>query len=171
MRHLSILLIVISILNYQCLLFGEEKKPKPANIIYPGDNEYYCFLAEGQKYEDQVKLQKALDYYNKALNIKRYEIPSYYVLLDIGRVYYKLGNYKIAIVTLEKYLNYIIIELKIQNGDILPPDGLIIPAYTKDGLSEVLSDKSEAEAIIRISNLRIEKEQKRKNGFSPNCAR
>lgn len=82
-------------------------------------------------------------------------MPSYYVLLDIGRVQYKLGRYKAAITTIEDYLQKIIIEIKVEKGEMLPPGGLIIPAYTEQGMKELLSDKQEAEALLQASKARM----------------
>ncbi len=81
-------------------------------------------------------------------------MPSYYVLLDIGRVQYKLGQYNAAITTLEDYQK-IIIEIKVEKGEMIPPGGLIIPAYTEQGMKELLSDKQEADALIKDSKARM----------------
>jgi hypothetical protein len=90
-------------------------------------------------------------------------MPSYYVLLDIGRVQYKIGDCKAAIRISEDYLEKIAIELKVQKGEMMPPGGLIIPAYTEQGIKEILADKAEAETIIAASKARLAaQERKRK---------
>ncbi len=38
---------------------------------------------------------------------------------------------------------------------MLPPGGLIIPAYTEQGMKELLSDKQEADALIKDSKARM----------------
>jgi len=155
LRSLIILIAALSCLHCPQVLFAQEKASKPKHIEYPGDKEYANFLAKGQQLEKQAKLSESLSQYNNALRVKRYEMPSYYVLLDIGRIQYKLGQDKAAITTLEDYLQKITVEIKVEKGEMLPPGGLIIPAYTEQGMKELLSDKQEAEALIQASKARL----------------
>ena len=70
---------------------------------YEGDIKYYNFWKSGINEELEGNYKKAVDYYTKALNTKRYEISSYEVKLSLGRVYLQLNQKKKAKQMLDEF--------------------------------------------------------------------
>lgn len=59
---------------------------------YTGDSIFYSTWKKGAQEELEGNHKKAIDYYNKALKVKRYEISSYEVKLSLGRAYMQLDE-------------------------------------------------------------------------------
>lgn len=114
------------------------------------DAPYSEQVSRGRTLEQKGKHAEALKEYREASQIKRYELESYYVLLDMGRVQYKMGEYSGAIITLQNYLTNLEIELKVIREEIVPPSGMYVPIY-RDAGKALLGDKAEAEALIAAS--------------------
>jgi tetratricopeptide (TPR) repeat protein len=70
---------------------------------YQGDMKYFGFWKDGITEELDGNFKKAIDYYTKALNTKRYEISSYEVKLSLGRVYLQLNQKKKAKQMLDEF--------------------------------------------------------------------
>jgi tetratricopeptide (TPR) repeat protein len=118
----------------------------------PGDKEYYGLIEKGSAFEQKGDYENALAYYKKALKVDRFELPSYYVLLDIGRVQHKMGEYKSSNETLKEYLKHIEIEIKVESGEMLPPVDYPGYGYTEEGFKKLLSEKAEADALIAVNH-------------------
>ncbi len=54
---------------------------------YKSDSIFFSYWEKGADEELSGNFKKAIDYYIKALNTKRYEISTYEVKLSLGRVY------------------------------------------------------------------------------------
>jgi tetratricopeptide (TPR) repeat protein len=59
---------------------------------YEGDSVFYTNWMMGAKEELAGNFKKAVVFYVKALNTKRYEISSYEVKLSLGRAYFETGD-------------------------------------------------------------------------------
>lgn len=121
----------------------------------PGDREYYDFIEQGIALERLNDYENALAYYNKALNVNRFELPSYYVLLDIGRVLHKMGRYSLSVDALEEYMKHIDVEIRVERGEILPTPNYPGYGYTEKGYEKLLSNRAEAEALMEANKLNI----------------
>ncbi len=139
---------------------SQERLEAPHTVESTGDDEYDVLVADGRKLEGLGKFGQALQKFHRALQVKRYEMPSYYVLLDIGRTQYKLGKYAEAVKSLEEYLRAIETELKVEKGEMMPPGGLIIPGHTEQSLKELSENKAEAEALLVASKSRLASKKK-----------
>jgi hypothetical protein len=102
-------------------------------------------------------LARSLIKYREALAVRRYELESYYVLLDIGRVEFRLGNFTGAIRSLEEYLGRIDAEMKVLRGETMPQGGTYVPDYTQAGMEALLSDRAEAAALIVASKASLDR--------------
>ena len=139
---------------------SQERVEAPHAMESAADDEYDVLVADGRKLEGLGKFRQALQKFHRASQVKRYEMPSYYVLLDIGRTQYKLGKYAEAVKSLEEYLRAIEIELKVERGEMMPPGGLIIQGYTEQGFKQLSENKAEAEALIVASKSRLASKKK-----------
>lgn len=70
---------------------------------YKGDMQFYSFWQKGASEELEGNYKKAVDFYTKALNTKRYEISSYEVKLSLGRAYLQLNEKEKAKKMLEEF--------------------------------------------------------------------
>ena len=158
MRVLLVIAMLVLLISSPGLSFADElqKSATPINSATdPVDKEYTTLVREAAVLEGRGALSKALAKYQHALRIKRYEAESYYVLLDIGRVQYKMGKYESAVQTLTEYLEKINGELRVLRGEAIPPDGVFIPAYTEKGLLRLFDNKMEADALVTAGRARL----------------
>lgn len=118
------------------------------------DKEYSTAIEQGNEYERNVDLDKALASYKLASNVRRYELPSYYALLDVGRVLYKIGNYEQSLDVLSDYIYEVDTEIKVGFGLRLPREH-IYGGFNDITLKKLILEKMEAEAIIKASMLRL----------------
>lgn len=83
------------------LNFTEENKDATWT---KGDQEFYNFWLKGLEKEREGKLADAIDLYEKALGIERFEMSTYEVLLSLGRAYFLKGEKDNALSALQEFI-------------------------------------------------------------------
>jgi tetratricopeptide (TPR) repeat protein len=71
---------------------------------YESDKLFYQYLLDGAKQELDKNYKGAIDYYEKAMNITRYEMSSYEAKLPLGRSYLENGDLLKAKSTLNEFI-------------------------------------------------------------------
>ncbi|MEE8118236.1 MAG: hypothetical protein V3T39_01630, partial [Gammaproteobacteria bacterium] len=82
------------------------------------------------------------------------EIGTYYVLLDIGRILYKLGKYEKAKDVLTEYLERTEIDVKVERAEMLPPGDYRAWGFSPELFEALLTDREEAQVLLDAIVLR-----------------
>lgn len=156
---LSIFFITSIAFIVTILIIGD--KPPDTYQIFPGhphiqsdnfyEKGYQSLVAEAHSLEKQGELKLAIKKFKDASEANRYFVPSYYVLMDIGRLQYELGLYNEARNSFEELVKNVDMEFKYQGGRLEPPStGFMVEDQSEESKKEILAFKNEAEINIKL---------------------
>lgn len=143
---------MVNLTSPTCSASGDGQK---ATQGADGEQEYFRHIEIGVRQEAELQFIDALKSYRSALATPVFELSTYYVLLDIGRVEYKMGRYRDSVATLESYLRSIAVDIDVHTDKALPPPGYRLWGFSREGFQGLLLDKSEAESLLRAAKARL----------------
>ena len=104
-----------------------------------GDSLFYKTWLDGLEYEVKNNLDKAVDFYNKALKISRFELSTYEVMYSLGRTEILRGNTRKVIDILNGFISRANADLNDEN----PMWG-----FSEDGLKKMKQKIYNAKQLI-----------------------
>jgi len=76
-------------------------------IWFEGYLEHYTHFVEGLEQEQSGNYEQALASLEAAMDAERYEVANFEPLFDIGRIYYRLGDFEDAEASLSEYIFHV----------------------------------------------------------------
>jgi len=104
-----------------------------------GDSLFYKTWLDGLENEVANKLDKAVDFYNKALKISRFELSTYEVNYSLGRIEILKGNIEKGIEILNRFITKAKAEINDENS---------MWGFSEDGLKDMNQTIDNAKKLI-----------------------